>query len=98
MKPIDANKPDGVTNVVLSPSRPKIGFNYAWAFNKYGLYFGPHVPNPTLPLPAPTLPTNDADLAAAALIALPNALAEGLTEDVRRARLPALQRDQLGQC
>jgi hypothetical protein len=72
MKPVDANKPDGVTNVVLSPSRPKIGFNYAWAFNKYGLYFGPHVPNPTLPMPAPTMPTNDADLAAAALIALPN--------------------------
>jgi hypothetical protein len=49
----------------------QLGFNYAWAFNKYGLYFGPHVPNPTLPMPAPAMPASDADLAAAAGVALP---------------------------
>jgi hypothetical protein len=24
------------------PRRMRVGLNYMWAYNKYGLYFGPH--------------------------------------------------------
>src|SRR5690349_18060861 len=66
MKPVDAQNRSGTPTVVLAASRVQLGFNYAWAFARYGLYFGPHVPNPTLPMPAPALPTSDADLAVGA--------------------------------
>jgi hypothetical protein len=30
----------------LSPATMTVGYNYPWAFNKYGLYFGPHPGEP----------------------------------------------------
>jgi hypothetical protein len=79
MTPVDAKNRDGTPTVILAPPRVQLGFNYAWGFSRYGLYFGPHVPNPILPLPAPTVPTDEADWPAVAGPVLRNA--EGKEED-----------------
>lgn len=43
------------------PPKPKrdmaVGFNYTWAFNRYGTYFGVHKANPELPASPPAAPT-----------------------------------------
>jgi hypothetical protein len=54
-----------ITAVGMQPVM--IGYNYPWAFNKYGLYFGPHVPNPDLPPDKPTVPTDESLLKSEAL-------------------------------
>ncbi len=42
--------------VGAAPPAMLLGFNYAWAYNKYGLYFGPFWPNPVLPPQPPSDP------------------------------------------
>ncbi len=48
--------PNGSVKIGAPPPAMLLGISYPWAFNKYGLYFGPHVVNPVLPAIAPTDP------------------------------------------
>jgi hypothetical protein len=49
------SSPSSQTNITaVGTPRMKLGYNYTWAFDKYGLWFGPHMENPVLP-PQPAL-------------------------------------------